>query len=121
VVLVGSDQVLIGRYSRLVVPKDPIHVDQLPPALRNNCKTIRFEQATFADEKHLQPLDDHPCIMWNDEGTIAYLSADGKTVRATPGHEHPFADFCAKLQEEYPEFAAKLRFEAPPNNTGRAG
>ena len=113
VVLVGSDQILIGRYNRLLVPKEPIHVDQLPADLRTDCQTVRFDKATFAGNEQLQPLDDHSCTMWNPEGAIAYLSADGTTVRPTPGHEDQFADFCAKLLEEYPKFAAQLRFEAP--------
>jgi hypothetical protein len=116
---VGDDQILIGRYRRLVVAKDPIHVDQLAADLRRACKTIRFEKATFTGSEHLQPLDDHPCSMWNPNGAIAYLSADGTTVRPTPGHEEKFADFCSKLREEAPKFAATVRFEAPPKKRGK--
>jgi hypothetical protein len=115
---VGDDQILIGRYVRLVLPKEPLHVDQLPADLRSQCQTIHFEKATFAGDEHLQPLDDYPCTMWNPAGAVAYLSADGTTVRPTPGHEEQFADFCSKLHEEFPKFAAKLRFEAPPPKKG---
>jgi hypothetical protein len=116
---VGDDQILIGRYLRLVVPKEPLHVDQLPADLRGGCQTVHFEKAVFAGDQHLQPMDAYPCTMWNPEGAVAYLSADGTTVRPTPGHESQFEDFCARLREEFPEYAAKLRFEAPPKKPSK--
>jgi len=116
---VGSDQILIGRYLRLVVPSNPLHIDQLPPDLRSGCQTVRLQKAAFASNEHLQPLDDYPCTMWNPDGAIAYLSVDGTTVRPMPGHEDRYADFCTALRKEAPEFAAKVRFEEPPKKTKR--
>ncbi len=117
---IGSDEFLLDRYRRLVVPEDPLHINQLPPDLRSKCRTIRFVKATFAGNEHLQPLDDHPCTMWNPDGAIAYLAADRATVRPTPGHEDEFADFCSRLLQEYPKFAGRLRFEAAPKKRGKS-
>jgi hypothetical protein len=117
--LVGSNETLLGRYSRLVVPKGPLHLDQLPANLRKDCRTVCFERASFAGDEHLQPLDDHSCSLWNPWGTIAYLSADGTTVRPMPGHESSYEDFCARLREEYPRFAEQLRFESLPKKRGK--
>jgi hypothetical protein len=73
-----------GPYGRRGRPDRPLHVDQLPPALRD-LLLGRFHLASlcFAEAPHVQPVEHFPCISWETR----YLGSDGKTVRPMPGHE----------------------------------
>lgn len=44
---------------------------------------------------------------------IAYLCADGKTVRPVPGREGAFAAFVRTYREESPKDAARFVFDGP--------
>jgi hypothetical protein len=110
---------LAALYDRFAIPETPLHVDQLPPALRQRCKRIRFRGLDFARDEHIQPLEHGPCAFWYDE-IEAYLACDGKTVRPIPGKEARFADFCREFREQYPEEATELLFEGmPPEQPGQ--
>jgi hypothetical protein len=110
---------LAATYSRLATPETPLHVDQLPPALRQRCKRIRFQGLDFTHDQAIQPLEHGPCAFWYD-GYEAYLAGDGKTVRPMPGKEARFADFCRELRNQHPEEAARLVFEGvPPEQPGQ--
>jgi hypothetical protein len=100
----------IDVYERRVVPPRPAHVDQLPPEVRDGCKRFRLPVA-FAAAERVQPLDFFECACWSEEDRAGYVSADGVTVRARPGKEGQFAESVRRFREEYPEAAARYRFE----------
>jgi hypothetical protein len=111
-------EILLRPYPRVMTPERPLHVDQLPPDLRNRCGGLRFWMLRFDETESLQPfeheLDDLQCWqVYDPQEQVAYLSADGVTVRALPGDEKKFADFVRKFSEQNPEEAARLRFEEP--------
>jgi hypothetical protein len=101
----------LGPYLRSVAPQQPLHVDQLPPALRRDCKQVCFGDVSFAQSECVQPLEFFECRFWYNPP--AYLCADGRTVRPVPGRQDEFAVWCRELQEEFPEIARQLRFEGP--------
>jgi hypothetical protein len=97
-------------YRRRVVPPNPVHVDQLPPAIRDACKQLRLPVA-FAAAECMQPIEFFECHYWNGEEGAAYVAADGVTVRPMKGREAHFAEFVRRFRAEYPEEAARYRFE----------
>jgi hypothetical protein len=101
----------VGLYRRDLVPKRPLHVDQLPYELRLRCRdplfSFRFDQV-----KQFQPLEHVRCVLW-DSSIAAYLCGDGKTVKPLPGQEAKFAEFVREFRKEEPEQASQLRFEGP--------
>jgi hypothetical protein len=60
-------------YGRIRVPVSPLHVDQLPPALRNQLKVIRFD-VNFAKTPLLQPIEHTECEFYEP----AWLDVRGK-------------------------------------------
>jgi hypothetical protein len=114
----GEDYGPLLPYDRSHVPALPLHVDELPPAVRNRIKQLRFDTLDFADSERLQPLEFFPCVFSYDPG--AYLCADGETVRPVPGREDEFVAFCQELRINDPELARRLHFEGPePPGGGR--
>jgi hypothetical protein len=101
----------IEPYHRMATPAAPLHVDQLPPGLREQCQGVRFAEADFSEAPFLQPLEFYPCDFWYRSDRVAYLAGDGMTVRPLPGKEDQFAAFCEKFRHEEPERAARFRFE----------
>jgi hypothetical protein len=110
-----DDELLIdlGPYYLTGVPKMAVHVDQLPPELRRQCKQIRFEKITFSDAELVQPLEWFPCVYWYQESRVAYLASDGKTIRPIAGMEDRFAEFCKEFRKANPKEAKRFVFEAP--------
>jgi hypothetical protein len=100
----------IDVYARRVVPPRPVHVDQLPPAVRDGCKLIRLPVA-FAAAERVQPLDFFECGYWYVEDRAGYVAADGVTVRPLPGKLEQFAESVRQFREEYPDEAARYQFE----------
>lgn len=100
-------------YPRTRRPDSPLHVDRLPPRVRNLVKKIRFERVSFPDSERVQPLEHAECVVWGGDEEVAYLAADGVTVRPFPGREDRFAAFCEDLRNDMPELAERLRFEGP--------
>jgi hypothetical protein len=104
-------------YEREVVPDVPLHIDQLPPQIREIFARVRFDKLRFADSAHVQPVDFFPCGLWDDEP--GYLASDGQTIRAVPGEEESFRDWyncshpeCVRANPE----VAGLRVELPPGS-----
>ena len=100
----------IDVYERRVVPPRPVHVDQLPPEVRDGCKRLRLP-VTFAAAERVQPLDYSECSYWYEEERAGYVAADGVTVRPLPGREAKFVESVRRFREEYPDLAARYRFE----------
>jgi hypothetical protein len=104
----------IGTYGREDGPATPLHVDQLPPTLRERfLDSIEFHRLNFLDTPVVQPLEWEECVYWYEEDRGAYLADDEKTVRPIPGMEGRFADFCEEFRRENPEEAATFHFEGP--------
>jgi hypothetical protein len=101
----------VGPYERLAQPVQPLHVDQLPPEMRTTCKRIRFARINFADSELVQPLEEFDCNFWYER--VAYLAADGQTVRPIPGEEAQFAEFVSRFERENPRQAKQFHFEFP--------
>jgi hypothetical protein len=91
-------------------PEKPLHVDELPPAVRKRVKAVRLASADFSSAEYVQPLGDVECDFWWSEG-VAYIAADGKTVKPMPGREAEFADFCRNLRKRDPKETKGLIFE----------
>jgi hypothetical protein len=102
----------IAPYRRSAAPASPLHVDQLPPAVRRQAGRLLLRDVDFARCDLVQPLEQVSCIFWSDE-ELAYLCGDGKTVRPIPGKEDRFAEFCKQFRQANPEEASKLVFEVP--------
>jgi hypothetical protein len=88
-----------GPYGRERVPLQPVHIDQLPPAVRRVLLRVRFDKFCFADTPHVQPAEHTDCVAWEQ----AYLATDGKTVRPIPGMDEDdhdlYFDAIAELQD----------------------
>jgi hypothetical protein len=98
---------LSGPYRRTHRPPKPLHVDQLPPALRRQAKEVRLDGLRFEEKDRLQPCD-------YTEGTaygVAYLAEDGKTVRPVPGHEKQYRQVVEDMRQRHPEECREYRFE----------
>jgi hypothetical protein len=107
---IGEFNPLVLPYTMTLEPLKPVHVDQLPPAVRKLCNKVRMEKAQFPSSERLQPIESIACFYYSDE-YIGYVAGDDRTVRPIPGREAKFAEFCAAFPRQYPERAAKLQFE----------
>jgi hypothetical protein len=95
-----------GPYRRAHHPERPLHVDQLPPQLRNRVKSVRFD-LRFADKDVLQPCDHTEADAWG----LGYLSEDGKTVRPIVGKEEQFRQYIERLRQSRPDVLEDFRIE----------
>ena len=66
-----------GPYGRERVPSRPLHVDQLPPAIRKQLKGATLSDETFAETPHIQPAEHWECQSWEEE----WQGLDGSTHR----------------------------------------
>jgi hypothetical protein len=96
-----------GPYRRAHRPKKPLHVDQLPPALRNELKAIRFDGLSFEDKKVFQPCEYAEGYAW----ASGYVAEDGKTIRPIPGKEQEYRQEVEQMRQAYPAEYKKYRFE----------
>jgi hypothetical protein len=101
----------IAPYFRSIVPEVPLHIDQLPPELRERCRSVCFD-VRFDQIERLQPLDFLHCVFWYDD-RIAYLCGDGITVKPLPGKDDEFAAFVREFSERDPNEASRLIFDGP--------
>lgn len=83
-----------GPYGRERIPARPLHVDQLPPALRQSLKEATLSDVSFAETVHIQPAEHWACESWEP----AWLGLDGK-ARPFPGREGDFEELRAELPE----------------------
>jgi hypothetical protein len=72
-----------GPYGRVRIPRAPLHIDQLPPAVREQVLRVRFQTLCFQDTPHIQPVEHMQCNSWEQD----YLTADGKERRDMATHE----------------------------------
>jgi hypothetical protein len=110
----------VGPYRRSSCPEVALHLDQLSPSVRQQAKQIRFDKIDFARSELVQPLEEYPCVFWYEEGALAYLCSDGKTVRPIPGKEDQFTEFCDQFRKENPNEAKKFIFAAPQNKAKKS-
>jgi hypothetical protein len=96
-----------GPYGRAEQPQQAIHVDQLPPELRQLALRVRFEDLSFPRAPHIQPLEFTDC----DTMGGAWLSQDGKTIRPVPGNDGDYRD-----EYEYYRNNPDLVVEPPPGH-----
>jgi hypothetical protein len=101
----------IDAYERRLAPTRPVHVEQLPPEVREGCKKLRLPGILFTQAERIQPFEFFTCTSWDHRERIAYVAADGVTVRAVPGKERRFPDFVRRIRAERPDEAARYRFE----------
>jgi hypothetical protein len=100
-------------YQRRVDPDVPLHVDMLPPELRSKCWDDHLDQLCFAQTEFVQPLEFIPCVGYNWENVVAYVAADGVTVRPIPGKGDQFAEFVRVYREWKPTESGRMRFDGP--------
>jgi hypothetical protein len=93
-----------GPYGREAVPERPLHIDQLPPDLREQIDGLRLPLC-FAETPRLQPVDLAECISWEP----AYLDVTGQRIRPIPGKEDEYAEIYEQLTE-----AGNEGFEVEP-------
>jgi hypothetical protein len=95
-----------GPYGRERQPVVPVHIDQLPPQIRDAVKGLRFETLCFAETPHIQPVEHAECISWES----AYMDVTGKHIRPIPGREEEYAD----AYEEMAGMGDNIEIEPPP-------
>jgi hypothetical protein len=105
----GNDPV--GCYIRSNAPEVPLHIDQLPPGLREGCREVSFD-FRFDQVERFQLLEHVPSVLY-DPDSVAYCCDDDKTVKPIPGKEDEFPAFVRAFQQEEPEAASKLIFDGP--------
>jgi len=76
----GDD--VAGPYGREELPLRPIHVDELPPDLRQAVRRARFDRLCFAQTPHIQPAEWIPCDFF--EPKAGYIASDGVTHKPRP-------------------------------------
>jgi hypothetical protein len=99
-----------GPYGRQQLPTQPLHVDQLPPALRQQLKQVCFDMLSFADTPYIQPVEHTDCASWES----AWMDAAGKRVRPMPGREDEYAEAFGDMEDLEGEF----EIEPPPGPAG---
>lgn len=102
-----------GFYDQSAVPKRPLHIDELPPSMREAVGQMRFDDLSFAEAKRLHPGDDTPIQAWGP----VFLSSDGKTVLAIPGREREYEQHCRDLIQYAPEATRKYVFPGLADET----
>jgi len=86
---------IAGPYGRTGIPANPVHIDQLPPALRNQIKEMRFD-VNFAETPYIQPVQHTECASWETR----WLDLDG--------NEHPMPGREGDEDENLEEFLENL-------------
>ena len=98
-----------GPYGRKRLPSRPLHVDQLPPAVRRQLQGATLNGLSFAETIYLQPAEHWECESWEP----GWLGLDG-VFRPFAGREDEFRDLSSELRKIVPEF----RFPEPPRGEG---
>lgn len=79
-------------------PKRPLHLDELPPDVREAISRVCFDKIDFVTTTVIQPYELVETNGWN----AAYTSSDGKTIRPVPGREEEYGEFIQELQGMLP-------------------
>jgi hypothetical protein len=101
-----------GPYGREALPRQPVHIDQLPPDLRAVVGRFRLDTLCFAETPHIQPVEHAECTSWES----AYLASDGKTVRPIPGREEEYREVYGEYRKD-----SRLEIEPPPDEQAPGG
>jgi hypothetical protein len=101
------DECLSERYHRSKKPKKPVHIDELPPDVRETVGRVRFDGLDFTKDAIIQPIELTECGSWDP----AYLASDGKTVKPVPGREREYREFIKEYRDDFTE--DELTFEEP--------
>lgn len=83
-----TDNWISGPYGRESVPAQPVHVDQLPPDVRQLVGQLQLDTLRFTETPHLQPVELTECVSWE----AAYIDVTGRHIRPIPGKEDEYAD-----------------------------
>jgi hypothetical protein len=100
-----------GPYGRVSRPAQPIHIDQLPPRIREAVKAMRFDLLSFAETPHIQPVEHADCASWES----AYMDVTGKHIRPIPGKEAEYAE----IHDELADLAEEDNVNIDPPPRGR--
>jgi len=93
----------VDTYDRVAVPKRPLHLDQLPPKLRNNVAKCALSMVDFAKEEELQVLELVACdLYWNE--AVGCFAPGHKEIRPIPGKEKEYQAALRSLRQENPDF-----------------
>jgi hypothetical protein len=108
----------VDTYERVGAPKRPLHLDQLPPKLRNNVAKCTLPMVSFADEKELQVIALVACDLYWDEA-VGCFAPGHQEIRPIPGKEKEYQSALPSLRRENPDFrfadaSAPARKEPPP-------
>lgn len=87
-----------GRYQRESCPKKPLHIDELPPDVREALGQARFDTLAFAQTEYLQPMELTESTSWGP----AYMSSDGKTIRPVAGREKEYKELMKEIADDFP-------------------
>jgi hypothetical protein len=101
-------------YRLVGVPAKPIHVDQLPPALRQMFKRVHLDKISFPEARLLQLYEHVACSTWGTPR--AYLASDGVTLRPVPGREHEVAEFIDEIKVNEPELLERFTIGDMPGD-----
>ena len=74
-------------------------------------KQLRFDNLSFAQATHIQPVEHTECVSWE----AAWLDVAGKKVRPMPGREEDYADAVGELDNLADE---GIEVEPPPGEEG---
>jgi hypothetical protein len=103
-----TDNWVSGPYGRTGQPERPVHIDQLPPRIREAIKAVRFDSLSFAETPYIQPVEHMECASWES----AYMDVTGKHIRPIPGKEQEYAE----AHDELTDIGDELNVEPPPGH-----
>src|SRR5262249_10191179 len=93
----------LDTYQRVAVPKRPLHLDQLPPKLRQNFAKCALPTTDFAMEEELQVVALVACDLYWDEA-VGCFAPGHKEIRPIPGKEKEYQAALRSLRQENPDF-----------------
>jgi hypothetical protein len=108
---------IAAPYQKNLVPDSPLHIDQVPPAVRDVFKHFRLDNIRFTDTLLVQPWEYGTCDSYGEDETTGYLAGDGVTVRPVPGRERDFLEDYElrrqEMQQDNPDLLQRLHFALP--------
>jgi hypothetical protein len=109
------DECFSDRYERKQAPKVPLHIDELPPQVRQAVGGMRFDTLDFGQTKRFQPVELTECATWDP----AYLADDGKTIKPVPGREKEYAEFVKGCRDDLVGDGLTVEEPAKPKRSPR--
>lgn len=98
---------ICGPYGRRLIPKKPLHIDQLSPELREAISRHHMPKVSFSAAPHVQPIEHFECQVYGSY-YAAYLSQDGLHILPIPGNEREYERFCAEFCQQHPDIESNL-------------